>query len=413
MASSDYHSIHDITVNQIYTKNVIAPNYARLKDLNDVEHELYNFSLRYAGNMWKYQYSGLNAILGEYGDMFSKNNFSMLSEIGMTNTEGASNEREIGVLYVLKFSSIGSIIAGGLTNFAGEATKMTTSTFRLTGILSQNWIVHGIDEYISSTRQALLSGESGIFQSAHSSNIKVSQFYTSLSKMRNEDGVVQLLSEAKDVSSELSIKTADLVNKDLVSKELTKILNYIEDLARTIVPELGIGDRLISDYKVALNSKVMRDIKQTGFVLPSPLLASTLQTTIGNLAAEANLLMFNYHGVDFIGVQEIPEDKIMIITPQFTMAPIKPMWTAFDATNKSKDKTGGISAIVPRVKASTTEFVDYTVALGSPTGTGQFAKVEFIKPCISVWNEDDAELNVKSDIFEQVRDLALVSVTLT
>jgi hypothetical protein len=56
----------------------------------------------------------------------------------MSSSEGTTLEREIGVLYIMKFSSVGNIIAGGLTNFAGEATKISTATYRLTGILSQN-----------------------------------------------------------------------------------------------------------------------------------------------------------------------------------------------------------------------------------------------------------------------------------
>jgi hypothetical protein len=409
MSNANYHAIHDLTLSQIYTKNVIAPNFSRLTDLSNTKHELYNFSLSYAGNMWKYQYSGLNAILGEYDEKFAKNAFAGIEEVGMSSSEGTTLEREIGVLYIMKFSSVGNIIAGGLTNFAGEATKISTATYRLTGILSQNWIVHGLDSYIANTRKSLISGESAIFEAAHSSLRKVGEFYTNLSIMRNKDGITQLLSEAKDESANLEIKLANLKSRELVSSELTKILNFVEDLARKSIPELGIGDRLMSDYKVALNSKVVREIKATGYILPSTLFASTVNSTIGNLAPRANELSFSYQGVDFVGVQEIPEDQVLIMTPKFTIAPIKPLWTGFDNLSKTMDMTGGIAAIVPRVTASATEKVNYSVALGSPTGTGEFAKVESIKPCISIWNQDTEDLALKTDKFAEVRDLALVS----
>lgn len=193
----------------------------------------------------------------------------------------------------------------------------------------------------------------------------------------------QLLAEAKDASADLTIEKAKLESRDSATLVLADILSYIEhNMASKTVDGKSIGDRDMSEYKIIMNAAVVRKLKALSFIFPNETVQEVFQSKMGNVKSMANQLYMKFQDVDIIGTPMVPEDKIILFTPAFTVAPVVPVRMAGDNLNKSGNQTFGISAAIPRAKASSGK-VTYKSSITS-TGTLEMDKVGVTKPLVSL-----------------------------
>jgi hypothetical protein len=201
--------------------------------------------------------------------------------------------------------------------------------------------------------------------------------------MRDKGAVSQLLAEAKDASGDLTVEKAKLEARDTAPLVLADILSYVQtNMATKTIDSKSIGDRDLTEYKIIMNSAVARKLKMLSLIMPNETVQEVFKSTVGNVKSKANALYFDFDGVDVIGVEDIPVDKILLFTPAFTVAPVVPVMVGSDELKKSRNVTFGISAAVPRAIKSTSKKT-YQASFSS-TGTLEMDKVKEVKPLVSL-----------------------------